>query len=159
MRLSLLMICFAVLPGCASITTGQNQSVSVETPGCFAASCKLSNDKGTWFVSSTPGTVTVQRAYGDMLVACEKGEYKSVPVSVPSATKAMAFGNIIFGGVIGAAVDAGTGAAYDYPATIAVTLVCTGDPRIAQQGAPTAILPVAAPVSAVPASAPKPNAY
>jgi len=30
----------------------------------------------------------------------------------------MAAGNLIFGGVIGAAIDAGTGAAYDYPSLI-----------------------------------------
>ena len=69
MRALLLGLCLALVTGCASITTGQNQSLSVETPGCFAATCKLSNDKGTWYVSSTPGTVTVERAYGDMLVA------------------------------------------------------------------------------------------
>lgn len=34
----------------------------------------------------------------------------------------MAFGNILFGGVIGAAVDAGSGAAYDYPTLISVIM-------------------------------------
>ena len=156
MRALLLGLCLALVTGCASITTGQNQSLSVETPGCLAATCKLSNDKGTWYVSSTPGTVTVQRAYGDILVACEKGEYKAVPVSVASATKAMAFGNIIFGGVIGAAVDAGTGAAYDYPPTIAVNLVCVGDPKTAQQVV-APVVPVVAPGAATPAAASKPQ--
>lgn len=151
MRALPLGLCLLLVTGCASITTGQNQSLSVETPGCLAATCKLSNDKGTWYVSSTPGTVTVQRAYGDMLVACEKGEYKAVPISVVSTTKAMAFGNIIFGGVIGAAVDAGTGAAYDYPPTIAVNLVCTGDPKTVQQAVAPAVVPLGAPVPATPA--------
>lgn len=34
----------------------------------------------------------------------------------------MAFGNIIVGGIIGGAIDAGTGAAYDYPSEITVEL-------------------------------------
>jgi hypothetical protein len=34
----------------------------------------------------------------------------------------MAAGNLIFGGVIGAAVDAGTGAAFDYPSLIQVIM-------------------------------------
>lgn len=42
--------------------------------------------------------------------------------SVKSSTKAMAFGNIIFGGVIGAGVDVATGAAYDYPTMITVLM-------------------------------------
>lgn len=111
---------FVSLTGCASVTTGQNQSVSVSTnvPG---ATCKLSNDKGNWYVQSTPGSVTVQRAYGDLSVACNKG-HLSGNTTVKSSTKAMAFGNIIAGGVIGAAVDCGTGSAYDYPAQIDVIL-------------------------------------
>jgi hypothetical protein len=157
MRALLLGFCLVLVTGCASITTGQNQSLSIETPGCLAATCKLSNDKGTWYVSSTPGTVTVQRAYGELVVACEKGEYKGIPVSVASTTKAMAFGNIIFGGIIGAAVDVGTGAAYDYPPTIAVNLICTGDPKTAQQVAAPAVVPVVAPASATPVATAKPQ--
>ena len=150
---SLLLLCFCAIlaSGCASITTGQNQSLSVETPGCLAATCKLSNDKGTWFVSSTPGSVTVQRAYGDMTVVCEKGEYKSKPFQVASATKAMAFGNILIGGFIGAAVDAGTGAAYDYPPALSVGMTCTGDPTSAQ--VVTSALPVAPVLSGTDSSA------
>lgn len=36
----------------------------------------------------------------------------------------MAFGNLKFGGLIGAGVDIGTGAAYDYPQVISIPLVC-----------------------------------
>src|SRR5205823_13999123 len=100
-----------------------------------AATCKRSNDKGSWFVTSTPGSVTVQRAYGNMTVTCEKGEYKSLPAQLASTTKAMAFGNIIFGGIIGAAVDAGTGAAYDYPPAISINMLCVGDPKATQPAA------------------------
>lgn len=125
-----------VINGCATITTGQNQPVSVETPGCAGATCKLSNDKGTWYVSSTPGSATVQRAYGDMTVTCEKGDYRSSPYPIKSSTKAMAFGNIVFGGLIGAAVDAGSGAAYDYPTLITISMVCTGDPKTVVQPSP-----------------------
>ncbi|MDH4481479.1 MAG: hypothetical protein QE279_02085 [Rhodoferax sp.] len=38
----------------------------------------------------------------------------------------MAFGNIIFGGVIGAGVDISTGTAYDYPSLIVVMMGKTG---------------------------------
>src|SRR5205085_12537694 len=114
-------------------TTGQNQPLSVDTPGCGGATCKLINDKGTWYVNATPGTVTVLRAYGDMTVTCEKGEYRSNPHQFASSTKAMAFGNILIGGLIGAAVDAGTGSAYDYPMLLTVGLTCSGEPTIVSQ--------------------------
>lgn len=110
--------------GCASIVTGHNQSVSVETrskqgEAVASAHCKLSNDKGTWFVTS-PGSVSVRRSYVDLLVNCEKTDQVPGVANVKSSTKAMAFGNILFGGVIGAGVDIASGAAYDYPTLITV---------------------------------------
>ncbi len=119
---------FSFLSGCASIVSGTNQPVSVDTPGCEAASCQLTNDKGTWFVKS-PGSVTVNRAYGNLTVVCSKEGFGSATTSVSSTTKGMAFGNIILGGVIGAGVDMSTGAAYDYPTTISVPLNCVSVAR------------------------------
>jgi len=111
------------LVGCASIVSGSNQSISVETRNetgaVSGASCKLSNNKGTWFITS-PGTTTVQRSFEDMSVRCDKGSEEPGIASAKSSTKAMAFGNVIFGGPIGVGVDIATGAAYDYPELITV---------------------------------------
>lgn len=95
--------------------------VSVETNPLKEAACELSNEKGRWFIPSTPGTVTLNRSYSDLIVTCKKGD-KSWITTVKSSTKGMAFGNILFGGLIGTAVDCGTGAAYDYPSVIMVHL-------------------------------------
>ena len=117
-----------LLSGCASIVSGQNQSLSVNTPGCTPANCQLTNTKGSWFVT-TPGSVVVRRAYGNLTVACTKDGYLPATSTVASSTKAMAFGNILLGGVIGAGVDIGTGAAYDYPEVISVALACGPDAK------------------------------
>lgn len=118
-----------LLGGCASIVSGHNQSVSVETLGATGAvagaSCQLSNDKGKWFVT-TPGSTVVSRSYGDLAVKCEKDGHQPGLLTVKSTTKPMAFGNVLFGGVIGAGVDMATGAAYDYPALISVLLGQSG---------------------------------
>ncbi len=121
----LLPLAILVLPGCASIVTGHNQPVSLQTPDCEGASCTLTNSKGTWYVK-TPGTVTVHRAYGDLTIVCSKDGYPSATSTSASATKAMAFGNILFGGLIGVGVDVGTGAAYDYPALMTNPIACKG---------------------------------
>jgi hypothetical protein len=121
--------------GCASIVSGQDQIVSVATPNCPDADCKLVNDDGTYYVS-TPGTVTVNREYDDMTVSCKKEGYEPVMLSVSSSTKGMAFGNILLGGIIGGGVDMATGAAYDYPAEIINPLDCRSKAQIAK--APTA---------------------
>jgi len=118
------LLLLAVLPplvsGCASIVTGQNQTISVETVGVNDAKCSLANDEGTWF-TTTPGSVTVKRSYSNLNVTCKKDQLTGC-TSVKSSTKGMAFGNILAGGIIGAAVDCGTGSAYDYPTVIKVDM-------------------------------------
>lgn len=110
-----------LLSNCASITTGSNQSISVQTEPHKEAACELLNDKGTWYIPSTPGSVIVNRAYGDLSIVCKKNVLSGT-TKVKSSAKAMTFGNILVGGIIGAAVDAGTGAGYDYPSLIHVPL-------------------------------------
>ena len=116
----------ALMSGCASITGTTNQSISVQTkeqagkevPG---AACELSNSKGKWFVTS-PGSVTVTRSNDDMQVLCNKQGSEPGRASVVSATKGAMFGNIVFGGGIGAIIDHNSGAAYEYPAFIQVLM-------------------------------------
>lgn len=122
------------LSGCASIVGGQNQPVSVTTPGCEKAACELTNDKGKWYVS-TPSTVTVRRSYSDMQVNCMKTGYSPSSANVKSSTKGMAFGNILFGGVIGAGVDMASGAAYDYPNEITLPMDCSKPSSASPQSA------------------------
>ncbi|WP_181360672.1 hypothetical protein [Variovorax sp. WS11] len=111
--------------GCASIVSGANQSVTVETrsggSSVAGATCKLVNDKGTWYVT-TPGSTTVHRSYENLGISCQKAAYEPGTTSATSSTKGMAFGNILFGGLIGVGVDVATGSAYDYPALITVAL-------------------------------------
>ena len=121
------MLACAGLTGCASIVTGTNQIVSVETRApagnVSGASCKLQNDKGVYYVT-TPGTITVHRAYGDMLVTCDKPGLPTATASFKSSAKGVLAGNILFGGVgaIGAGVDIASGAAYDYPVVLQVMM-------------------------------------
>ncbi|MBK7727992.1 MAG: hypothetical protein IPJ33_05660 [Gammaproteobacteria bacterium] len=125
----------ALIQGCASIVSGQDQIVSVDAPLCPASKCKLQNEEGVYWIPSTPGTVAVDREYGDLVVTCSKPGYQDFTMKVSSSTKGMAFGNILLGGFIGAGVDMGTGAAYDYPTEIIVPLDCRSEAEIAE--APT----------------------
>lgn len=114
--------------GCASIVNGTNQPLSVETrmkgTSLAGANCRLVNDKGTWFVT-TPGSVTVHRSYADLNVQCDKDGIQPGISAIKSSTKGMAYGNILFGGVIGAGVDMANGAAYDYPALLQIEMAET----------------------------------
>lgn len=125
-RIRLLIVASAGLAsGCASIVGGTGQVVSVETHQADrpveGARCEMVNNKGTYYVM-TPGTVTISRAYGNLKVRCDKDGVATGTATVVSATKALAFGNILFGGAIGVAVDTTSGAAYDYPEFIRVSM-------------------------------------
>jgi hypothetical protein len=126
-----LLLVGALLGGCASITGTKNQPISVRSSCGMAqvsgAACKLSNDKGEWHVNSTPGSVTIQKAYGDLAIECEKaGLGKGVGIYKSTANSSV-YGNILFGGLIGFAVDSG-GAGFDYPQLMSVEM-CNGETR------------------------------
>ena len=126
-QLQILLLSFSVIvvSGCASMISGTNQSLSVSTTHCPGATCQLKNSKGTWYVTA-PGSVTVHRGYGDMTVMCKKEGFPDATAQVASATKIATAANLGWGVFlpVGAGVDAATGAAYDYPAEIIVTMDC-----------------------------------
>lgn len=118
MKYLLILSFILVLNSCASITESKNQSMSVSTGEVTGAMCTLSNSKGSYYVNSTPGSVMVRNACDQLTVTCKKDGY--VPAnpaagSVQDKSKGMAWGNIIFGGIIGIAVDRQTGAGCNYP--------------------------------------------
>lgn len=117
------IIPLSLLTGCASIVNGTHQNVLVDTPPTSGASCLLSNNKGQWHIESTPGYVSVHRAYEPLAVSCHKKGYRPANRSFQSATKGMAFGNIVAGGLIGGGVDMADGAAYNYPDTLTVPML------------------------------------
>jgi hypothetical protein len=137
------MAALLTLQGCASITTGGTQNVSVEATAAnqavTGASCQLTNDKGSWGVVA-PGTVNVRGSYGDLAVRCESEQFEPGIASFKSTTKPMAFGNILVGGIIGATIDVSTGAAYQYPSMLSVAL---GSPT-GKPGSPVVLQPVVA---------------
>jgi hypothetical protein len=141
-KLLLMAFCLFGLSGCASIVSGVNQIVSVEARddrgvGITGAACKLTNNKGSWFVT-TPGSTIVNRSMEDLAVRCEKENINIGLTSAKSITKGMAFGNILFGGVIGAGVDVASGAAFDYPQIITVTMRRLTEPGTPMQPGPDA---------------------
>lgn len=158
-RVIAVLAAMALLSGCASIVSGQNQSLSVvakssDSHGVMGAKCSLANDKGQWF-TTTPGSVTVRRSYSNLAVNCQHSGSTGI-AQVKSTTKPMAFGNIIFGGVIGVGVDVATGAAYDYPDLVTVQMLSAeqASPERTTTAPPAPDVPVAAAVPVIAVVAP-----
>lgn len=119
----IMMTGFSALTGCASIVSGTHQQVCVNTGPVMGANCTLENNKGKWYVPQTPGSVVVNRSFNDLKVECRKPGYQSTMTTVGSNTKPIAFGNVLFGGVVGAGIDVADGAAYAYPDNIDVQML------------------------------------
>ncbi|MBI4659038.1 MAG: PEGA domain-containing protein [Verrucomicrobia bacterium] len=123
-----------VLPclcGCATITRGTTQALVIESEPS-GASVELS----TGLRGKTPATFKVKRSE-NLVVTISKAGYETVTVNViaqmSGAGGAGLAGNVILGGLIGAAVDAGTGATKELkPNPVKVNLV-----RIERGSAPT----------------------
>jgi len=73
-------------------------------------------------IKSTPGTVTIGKSKNDVTVVCTKEKYLEEIRPLSSGFQGMTLGNILLGGIIGVAIDAGSGAINKYPDTIALIL-------------------------------------
>lgn len=126
-RFGILFSILALVSGCSTLTgEGTSQNISVFTyksdnEMLDGARCQLTNDEGSW-TAITPASVMVQRSNKDLVVRCIKDGYSDGQANVVSDTKANMFGNIIFGGGVGAIIDHNNGSAYVYPNTVNITM-------------------------------------
>jgi hypothetical protein len=120
-QLGLLALAVLFNTGCASITRGTKDTLVVESDPA-GADVKLSNGLS----GKTPTSFKLPRKR-DVVVTISKEGYETLSVNVTSQVSgggaAGMAGNVIFGGLIGAAVDAGSGAMNDLkPNPVKVTL-------------------------------------
>lgn len=168
--------------GCASVTHGTTQAVKVDTVTASGepvpdAECQLTNDKGSALVRSGQAT-QVRRSGANLMIQCTADGQAPAHGQATSRVNAGMVGNIVVGGLIGAAIDSGTGAGYNYPTWMRLVFgemrdydrnqqsgdevvagLKTGDARVASLAAPprpepAATLPAAAPAAATAAPAP-----
>jgi hypothetical protein len=114
---------FALLvSGCATITKGSQQTVTIATDPSGAV-CNMTRDaKPLAVVNPTPGSIPIEKASGSIAILCRKDGYKDAAGVLSSEFQAWTFGNIILGGLIGVVVDAASGAMHEYPAMVTITL-------------------------------------
>lgn len=143
--------------GCATITSSENQQLALTTKSedgkaVEGVKCTFRNDKGSW-EGVSPAFVTVRRSAEDLNVECKKDGMQDGMIRVVSRAAAGLFGNIIFGGGIGALIDHTKGTGYNYPDAVPVLMGRSGVVDRRDQGAPqTAGTEAAAQPAASPAA-------
>lgn len=117
--------CLILASGCSTITQSENQRLSVTathdgTP-LKDVDCSLTNDRGTW-LAKAPGQVDVRKSGENLSVVCKKEGFVDGLLTAISRAAGSMFGNIIFGGGIGAIIDHNKGTGYDYPSNLPVEM-------------------------------------
>lgn len=112
--------------GCASITKDSNQPIRVETYNkqdqmVEDVKCTAKNERGEWS-AKTPGSLVVHRSGQNLEVKCQKDNTDVGFATLVSRANGSMWGNILFGGGIGAIVDHNKGTAYSYPDWVKVIL-------------------------------------
>lgn len=110
--------------GCSTITQSESQSLALTATyqgKPVDPTCQLKNDKGSWD-SKAPGNVTVRKSGEDLEVTCKKEGMPDGLLKAISRAAGSMFGNIIFGGGIGAIIDHNKGTGYDYPDILPVRM-------------------------------------
>ena len=113
----------ALLSGCASLLEEDTQEVNVRfmcAEKHLVATCDLKNDKGRWRLS-TPGKATVINDTSLLEISCKAPFIPSFTVSVMPMPSMGMLGNLLFGGVVGAAVDVYNNSGMKYPENIDIS--------------------------------------
>lgn len=110
--------------GCASITQSESQSLALTATyqnKPVDPECHITNDKGSWDTTA-PSNVTVRKSNEDLEVTCKKEGMPNGILKAISRAAGSMFGNIIFGGGIGAIIDHNKGTGYNYPNQLPVKM-------------------------------------
>ena len=121
-KLSIILTSVAVivlsiyLSGCATITTGSTQLVTINC-NVDGATIKLDGRK----IGKTPFVGKIKKNH--KIITIKKDGYKTHRIALSTTLEGMFWGNIITGGTLGSSTDFASGAAYKYsPASFQVEL-------------------------------------
>ena len=113
----------ATSSGCATVTKGSSQAVTLHTDP-EGATCDMAREAKIFAsLAATPGQVQVGREWGAIDISCRKTGHQTTDLRVESSVEGWTMGNILIGGIIGFAVDAASGAMRQYPQFVTLTLV------------------------------------
>ena len=112
----------SILTGCASVTHGTTQNVKVETLSpegkvVDGARCRVSNDRNDAVVRSGL-TLPVRRSGENLSIECTQAGQPPARGQAISRANVGLVGNVMIGGLVGVAIDTGTGAGFNYPSWI-----------------------------------------
>lgn len=120
MKYFILLTSSFILSSCASIIEGSSQEVSVRTEPDMPAECRANSAEES-IEFTAPATITLGKSYFPAEISCSAGD-ENGSVKVLSDVSNWGYGGAVLGVGVGAGVDTYTGAAFEFPDEIVVTL-------------------------------------
>ena len=108
------------LLSCASIIEGSSQDVQINLVGSDSAQCTATSAEQTQKFSA-PASIKIHKSYYPAEITCT-ADGQTGTVKALSDVANWGYGGAVLGVGIGAVVDSSTGAAFEYPAEITVTM-------------------------------------
>ncbi len=121
-KLLTLIIASSLLSGCASISGDDTNKVSRIESDPTGAKCLIINSINIKRDITTPADVFLQPKYDPINISCEKEGFKRSSDVVDTTLVDAVYGNILFGGLIGVAIDHSSGQNRKYPSLIKIFL-------------------------------------
>jgi len=122
-RSLLIALLLIQITGCASVLNDNQQTITVHAVcrnTALPAVCWAENNRGNWtFMGSQP--VVIATDYSDLQISCKSPFFEATVATVSAMPNASMFGNILLGGVVGAAMDVANASGLRYPESIYLT--------------------------------------
>ena len=122
-RLTATLALILSLTGCASMFNDDRQTVSVRAlcgSRSVPATCVAENSRGRWTFQA-PRDIVVPKDLYALRVTCKSVLVESHTVQAQASLQGAMAGNLVLGGLAGAAYDLGSGRGLVYPANIDVS--------------------------------------
>lgn len=119
-RSVLFTLFLVLLAGCASVTHSDKQAIDVRLlcgERSLPARCVAENSKGRWDFYA-PNTVVVSKDIYALRLDCKSVLLDAHTVQAYASIQNAMAGNLLVGGLVGAAIDIKTGRGVAYPASI-----------------------------------------
>jgi len=123
LRLTAALALIFTLVGCASVFNDDRQTVSVRAMcgnRSVPAACVAENSRGRWTFQA-PREIVVPKDMYALRVTCKSVLVEAHTVHAQASLQGAMAGNLVLGGLAGAAYDIGSGRGLVYPANIDVS--------------------------------------
>ncbi|VYU59959.1 hypothetical protein [Metakosakonia massiliensis] len=120
-----LLISSALLSGCCTMHDGTTQNVDIETNA--PAKYKIVNDDGDVVAEGVaPTVVSLKRGDAPYIVTLKRSDTSpEAKGTINDNANGWAWGNILFGGIIGTIIDYSDGAAWDLDKTVNIPTIAS----------------------------------